>query len=95
MACASRRYAVLKQTHQTPFQQSVHVSLQVRMSPDMLIAYILWSANPECQDAAEREIDSRWVLPGLKTSTRSKTDSMLGSLCLHWQRLYAHQCSVP
>lgn len=34
-------------------------TLQVRMSPDMLTAYVLWSAHPECEDAAQHELQSR------------------------------------
>lgn len=40
-------------------------TLQVRMSPDMLTAYVLWSGHPECEDAAQHELQSRYtfVLP--------------------------------
>ena len=34
-------------------------TLQVRMSPDMLTAYVLWSAHPECEDAAQHELQCR------------------------------------
>ena len=35
-------------------------TLQVRMSPDMLTAYVLWSAHPDCEDAAQHELQSRY-----------------------------------
>lgn len=35
-------------------------ALQVRMAPDMLTAYVLWSAHPECEDAAQHELQSRY-----------------------------------
>lgn len=35
------------------------------MAPDMLTAYILWSAHPECENAAQNELQSRQVVLGL------------------------------
>ncbi|KAL3150598.1 hypothetical protein ABBQ32_000405 [Trebouxia sp. C0010 RCD-2024] len=32
---------------------------EVRMSPDMLTAYVLWSAHPDCEGAAQHELQSR------------------------------------
>lgn len=29
------------------------------MSPDMLTAFVLWSAHPDCEDAAQHELESR------------------------------------
>ena len=31
------------------------------MSPDMLTAYVLWSAHPDCEGAAQYELQSRFV----------------------------------
>ncbi|KAL0034407.1 hypothetical protein WJX79_000698 [Trebouxia sp. C0005] len=32
---------------------------EVRMSPDMLTAYILWSGHPDCEEPAQHELQSR------------------------------------
>ncbi|KAL0053825.1 hypothetical protein WJX82_011373 [Trebouxia sp. C0006] len=32
---------------------------EVRMSPDMLTAYVLWSGHPDCEEPAQNELQSR------------------------------------
>lgn len=39
---------------------------EVRMSPDMLTAYVLWSAHPDCEGEAQYELQSR--LPKIRAS---------------------------
>lgn len=45
-------------------------TIQVRMSPDMLIAYVLWSAYPGCEDAARRELQARFETPAFLSLLR-------------------------
>ena len=47
-------------------------TLQVRMSPDMLTAYVLWSAHPECEDAAQHELQSRCAVCAFTPASRHR-----------------------